>query len=384
MLDKRLKNRKLAFVVWLRGLIPAFTYLCQIGFTYISVHTAYVAFGRVVESHDRAIEQLEADGVAIPEKEAEQEYEQLEATLMRLRWFLIASTIVQILLMANFLRSATAKISQRLGEIAMELDSFSGEIAKTMALQERNTAQQAAAVNETTTTMDELNASSQQSAEQASSAAEQAQQGLRLAESGLQAIEQTESAMSVLSHQVMDLQAQIANLTANAKEIGKISKLVSDLANQTNMLALNAAVEAVRAGEHGKGFAVVASEIRSLADRSKGSTDSIEALVADIQTAIDSTVTVTREGSQMVDDGVSMSRETAEAFRGVTNSIDSIALNAQQISLNAKQQALAIQQVVETMNNINQTAAGTATSISLVKMGTEKLDRTVQVLKKMA
>ncbi|MDY6941023.1 MAG: methyl-accepting chemotaxis protein [Cyanobacteriota bacterium] len=376
-------NRKLAVIIWLKGVIPLSTYILQVLLIALSVNTAYNTFDRE-QQYEAKIENLQNSLAPSEKAELDRAEQQVENSFQRVGWVVLVTSAIQIVFVTNFFRAAASEVSQRLGKTVKELDSFSSEIANTMALQEQNTSQQAAAVNQTTTTMDELNASSQQSAEQASSAAEQAQQGLHLAESGLKAVEQTESAMSVLSHQMRDLQAQIFNLTDKANEIGKISKLVSDLANQTNMLALNAAVEAVRAGEHGKGFAVVAQEIRQLADRSKGSTNSIEALVADIQTAIDSTVSVTKEGSQMVDNGVEMSQETANSFRGVTSSIDNIALNAQQISLNAKQQALAIQQVVETMNSINQTAAGTATSISLVKMGTEKLDRAVQVLKKMA
>ena len=75
-------------------------------------------------------------------------------------------------------------------------------------------------------------------------------------------------------------------------------KLVSNLANQTNLLSLNAAIEAVHAGEHGKGFAVVASEIRKLADQSEGSVDKIKILLEEIQKTTKSTVEVTEYGSK--------------------------------------------------------------------------------------
>ncbi|MGD1717232.1 methyl-accepting chemotaxis protein [Dapis sp. BLCC M172] len=90
---------------------------------------------------------------------------------------------------------------------------------------------------------------------------------------------------------------QITRLSEQTNQIGNISQLVGDLANQTNMLALNAAVEAVRAGEHGKGFGVVASEIRKLADESRKSAEKIYTLVADIQTSINSTVLATEAGT---------------------------------------------------------------------------------------
>ncbi|MDY7021572.1 MAG: methyl-accepting chemotaxis protein, partial [Cyanobacteriota bacterium] len=147
-----------------------------------------------------------------------------------------------------------------------------------------------------------------------------------------------------------------------------------DLANQTNMLALNAAVEAVRAGEHGKRFAVVASEIRKLSDESQKSAQKINTLVSDIQNAINSTVTVTEEGTKTVISGVETAQMTASVLIGVSDSVNSAVLNNQQISLNTQQQAIAISQVLEAMNSINQGANETANGLNQTKTGLQKLN----------
>lgn len=375
-----LENRKLAIVVWSKSLLPILFYIVQMVAIVVGLNATYRSFTDV----DRLYESiLEMKKLTSDEKKLAEKKDIVEDNLSRLNWIIFGTTIVEIGVLLHFLGSVKSGIAERLGQIARDLNQFSGEIARTMELQEQNTAQQAAAVNQTTTTMDELSASSQQSAEQAGAAAIDANQGLSLAESGLKAVENTESVMSMLSSKVNDMQVQIGNLTEKTNQIGNISKLVADLASQTNMLALNAAVEAVRAGEHGKGFSVVAQEIRKLADQSKASTASIDDLVADIQMAIDSTVMVTQEGRRTVEHGVKMARDTAETFQKLTDSIDNISLSVQQISLNAKQQALAIQQVVDTMSNINYTAAQTATSISQVKEGSEKLNHMIQSLQKM-
>lgn len=200
--------------------------------------------------------------------------------------------------------------------------------------------------------MDELRASSRATALQASAAAGGADAALNMASGGTKAVEQTIEGMTTLKEKVEAIAREIVLLKGQTHQIGNISTLVSDLANQTNMLALNAAVEAARAGEKGKGFGVVAAEIRKLADRSKNSAGQIRVLVSDIQMAINSTAKATKEGTMTVDTGMKISEETAGAFSGVKDAVNNVVLNNQQILLTAEEQANAIQQVVDTINAI--------------------------------
>ena len=189
------------------------------------------------------------------------------------------------------------------------------------------------------------------------------------------------------------------HLSEQTNQIGNITRLVTDIANQTNMLSLNAAVEAARAGENGKGFAVVASEIRKLADQSKKSAEKIHTLISDIQNAISVTVMVTEEGKKNAEAGIKLSQETASAFSSMTQAINDVVLKnqeisltsindvaaiSQQISLTSKQQAVAIQQVVEAMNNINQGATQTASGLVQTKIGSQQLNKTALELKALA
>lgn len=270
---------------------------------------------------------------------------------------------------------------RKVSSVIQSVVSSASEIAATIEQQEKVTNQQAFSVNETTTTMDELGVSSRQSAEQASAAASGAQQALSLAESGARAVDRTLEEMDVLRAKVGAIADQILRLSEQTSQIGSISGLVSDLANQTNMLALNAAVEAVRAGEYGKGFAVVSGEIRKLADKSKQSADKINTLVNDIQNAINSTVMVTDEGTKTVETSVAIANQTAEAFAGVTDAMNNVVLNSQQISLNVQQQAVAIHQVVGAMSNLNGAAQETASGISQIKVGTHQLNEAAHNLK---
>ena len=294
---------------------------------------------------------------------------------------LVVGSVLLVLFGAGMAWLISSGIVATIDRAISSIATSSTEIAATVEEQERMASQQAASVNQTTTTMDELGASSRATSEQIETAASEAMQALSLAGLGTKAVEETLKAMATLKTKVEDLQGQIMQLSEQTDRIGNISTLVSDLANQTNMLALNAAVEAVRAGEHGKGFGVVASEIRKLSDRSKKSATQINLLVADIQKAINSTVMVTDEGTKTVESGVNIASETAAAFAGVADAINNVVLSSQQVSLNAKQQAVAIEQVVEAMNSLNQAAAQTASGITQTKVGTQKLNEAALDLK---
>lgn len=272
-------------------------------------------------------------------------------------------------------------LGRKVAGVIQAVVNSASEIAATIEQQEKSTTLQATSVNETTTTVDELGASSRQSAEQAEAAAAGAKQALDLAEGGALAVDRTLQEMELLREKVSAIADQILRLSEQTSQIGSISNLVTDLANQTNMLALNAAVEAVRAGEHGKGFAVVSGEIRKLADKSKKSTEKINALVTDIQNAINSTVMVTDEGTKTVEKSVAIANKTAEAFAGVTDAMNNVVLNSQQISLNVQQQAVAINQVVGAMNDLNEAAKETASGIGQVKVGTQRLNEAAANLK---
>jgi len=75
----------------------------------------------------------------------------------------------------------------------------------------------------------------------------------------------------------------VAKLGDSSAEIGNVIKVITSIAEQTNLLALNATIEAARAGEAGRGFAVVASEVKSLAGQTAKATEEIAAQIGAVQ-----------------------------------------------------------------------------------------------------
>jgi len=273
------------------------------------------------------------------------------------------------------------RVTSQLQSNIQIIAASTSEISVAIEQQDRTISQQATFVQQTTLTMDELNTSCRQSAEQAQAAADQAHQVLRLTEEGNQTVTQNIEAVVAQQETVAAIAKQILQLSRQTSQIGNISALVSDLANQTNMLALNATVEAVRAGEGGKGFAVVAAEIRKLADQSKTSANKINALVSKIQTEIHSTVIAADEGTKTMAAAANIARITADVLSGVTEATNAVVSNNQQILHNLQQQTVATQQVMSTINTLNAVAQETVHGIGQTRIGTQQLNQVAQQLR---
>jgi len=160
----------------------------------------------------------------------------------------------------------------------------------------QRTEQQAAALVETASSMDQMTTNVRQNADSAEHASRLASQAADVATRGSEVVENVVRTMG--------------EITTSSRQIGDIIGVIDGIAFQTNILALNAAVEAARAGEQGRGFAVVASEVRSLAQRSATAAKEIKALIEK------STGTVA-EGAQLVTDAGSTMSEIVQSVRRV-------------------------------------------------------------------
>ncbi|WP_317063579.1 methyl-accepting chemotaxis protein [Methanoculleus caldifontis] len=162
--------------------------------------------------------------------------------------------------------------------------------------------------------------------------------------------EATKKKMAVvekISRQSMD---EIVRLNGQMAEIGKIVKLINDIANQTNLLALNAAIEAARAGEHGRGFAVVAGEIRNLAGESKRASHNIEDLITSILDNSNQTAKNMEQVYSEIESGVESVNQTIAELKKIVAGAEAISGDMGEIARAIEGQANVANRVVQAMD----------------------------------
>ncbi len=179
--------------------------------------------------------------------------------------------------------------------------------------------------------------------------AEQASENASNVKLATQYVQQASDGIDLSNRHMGQLSETMANIGAASIQIGNITKVIEDIAFQTNILALNAAIEAARAGNAGKGFAVVADEVRNLAAKSAEAAKQTAELIA--------------RSTSTMNDGTRIACKTAEILQDVQEKARKVDESIIRIAQASNDQDVAIDQVKQGLiqvSSIVQTNAATA------------------------
>ncbi|MFP8889556.1 methyl-accepting chemotaxis protein [Natrialbaceae archaeon A-CW2] len=222
--------------------------------------------------------------------------------------------------------------------------------------QHENLATVGTRMDDLSTTIEEIAASSNQVAELAGKTAESGRRGRVAAKNAIDGIEQIESVSETAVGEIEQLADEIA-------EIDELIEFITEVADQTNLLALNANIEASRSGSNtsdGEGFSVVADEVKELAVDTKEAAEAIEQRLERIQRMTDTTVSVVRDTGEQV-------AENADTVDNVVEALDEIAVYSEktddgirEITTATEAQAANTQEVVAVVDEVTTIAERTS------------------------
>jgi len=258
-------------------------------------------------------------------------------------------------------------------DFANNIEHASKEIASGNKDLSERTYRQSAALQETASSMEQMNSIIQNSAEDARKAYERTQETQDSVDANrqklLDVVTETIQTNKEMLNSAQETNARVvkgmADISDNSEKMAGIITLMNDIAFQTNLLALNASIEAARAGEHGKGFAVVATEVRKLASRSSKASTEIGGL-------IETNLASVTAGQDLVKDG----EQSLEQRRlKVENMLGSLQ-ESSNMNLTHIQQAFG--ELAELMENVKTASEEQAKGVSEVNQALADMERLTQ------
>lgn len=227
--------------------------------------------------------------------------------------------------------SITSKVSSAVNSLLRSMDNLIRELDSLSERVLNSSRQLNDNIKQTSDTMEEVNSALQNLTQETDKLnlnieeiAQRSKEVESLAYEGISKINSMVEQMQDIAQATDHTMSMINDLDRAFREIENVVKVISSIAEQTNLLALNAAIEAARAGEHGRGFAVVADEVRQLAYQTQDFLEKIKVMIDELSEKMTSTVSTISSSNQQVERGEATLQEVTNTFKIITDNIKDI------------------------------------------------------------
>ncbi|MBA4034018.1 MAG: methyl-accepting chemotaxis protein [Bradyrhizobium sp.] len=273
-----------------------------------------------------AVEEFKVQAVARAERDAASQEAQNKAAS--------AARRAELIRFADDFETAVGAIVSNVSSSAVQLEAAAGTLTRTAETTQSLSSQVAGASEEASSNMQSVASATEELSASVDEIGRRVKESSQIADAAVRQAEQTDG--------------RIGKLSRAAQEIGDVVKLITAIAEQTNLLALNATIEAARAGEAGRGFAVVASEVKSLASQTAKATDEISNHISGMQGA---------------------TQESVAAIKEIGGTIGKISDIASTIASAVEQQSSATQEIARSVQNVAQGTQEAAANVMQVNRG---------------
>jgi methyl-accepting chemotaxis protein len=246
--------------------------------------------------------------------------------------------ITQLLRAISQMQEQLRQVVNSISETTSHLGTISSRIQQSSSSVLTGSETQNQAAHTMSSAVEDLSRSARDIHNLAEEANDAMQESAKLSREEKQTLIKVIESMQLIETSAQKNSQMVNDLGQESEKISSIVKVISDIAEQTNLLALNAAIEAARAGEQGRGFAVVADEVRSLAARTASSTREIANMIESIQTQVNAAVKGIQTSVDAVSKGATLALSAQQTVDKSTTHVTNIASKINHINQALNQQ----------------------------------------------
>lgn len=252
----------------------------------------------------------------------------------------------------------------RLQEVAQIVSAATARLAEQIEQSDKGAHETTGRLSEAASAMQQMNATVQEVARNASVASQASTETRAKAENGSEIVRRSLHSIDLVHQASMTLKGDMAQLRGHTQDINRIMGVISDIADQTNLLALNAAIEAARAGEAGRGFAVVADEVRKLAEKTMASTQDVANAIEAIQSSATQSMDSVDKAAKQIEEANTYASQSGAALADIVATVEGTADQVNAIAAASEQQSAASDEVNGAIAQISEMSSQTSEIMS--------------------